>query len=252
MESPLILLSNDDGVHAHGIRELRQALARIGRVIVVAPEREQSACSHGITLHRPLRHVVVENDVHAIDGTPADCVYIALCHRSILPRRPDLVASGINHGPNLGNDVFYSGTVAAAREGALRGIPSIAFSTFQREHLEETAVIASTIAERLLSAPRVGSHPSLLNVNFPEQKPVGIRATYLGRRLYGEEVTERQDPRGRSYYWIGGRSAFHDNLEGSDTEAIEQGYVSVTPLSLGMTQTEHFDIATRLSELYTT
>src|SRR5690606_17768279 len=141
-ERPLILLSNDDGVAARGLRTLREALLAIGDVVTVAPATEQSANSHSLTLSRPLRHREVEEGVHSIDGTPADCIYVALYRERFLPRWPDLVVSGINHGYNLGTDVFYSGTVAAAREGALRGIPSIAFSLGPKGSFEEAAEVA--------------------------------------------------------------------------------------------------------------
>lgn len=243
MERPLILVSNDDGVRARGCVALREAMERVGDAYTVAPEREQSANSHSLTLHRPLRHRALDERVHAVDGTPADCVYVALYHTSLLPRRPDLVVSGINHGPNLGSDTHYSGTVAAAREGALRGIPSIAFSNFGDLDLESAGDIAAAIASRLLSATMPPGLPALLNVNFPSGKPRGIRATRLGKRLYTDEVLVRNDPRGREYIWIGGPGAHHEHLDGSDTEAIEEGYVSVTPLMIDVTHVEHFGLA---------
>ena len=243
MERPLILVSNDDGVRAPGCIALREAMERIGDAFTVAPEREQSANSHSLTLHRPLRHRRLDERVHAIDGTPADCVYVALYQKGLLPRRPDLVVSGINHGPNLGSDTHYSGTVAAAREGALRGIPSIAFSNFGTLDLSIAADFASTIASRLLSATMPPGLPALLNVNFPAETPKGMRPTRLGKRLYVDEVLVRRDPRGREYIWIGGPGAPHDHVEGSDTEAIEHGYVSVTPLMIDVTHGEHFGLA---------
>ena len=243
MERPLILVSNDDGVRARGCVALREAMERVGDAYTVAPEREQSANSHSLTLHRPLRHRRLDDRVHAIDGTPADCVYVALYQQGLLPRRPDLVVSGINHGPNLGSDTHYSGTVAAAREGALRGIPSIAFSNFATLDLAVAADYAATIASRLLSATMPPGLPALLNVNFPAETPKGIRATRLGKRLYKDEVLVRNDPRGREYIWIGGPGESHDHVEGSDTEAIEQGFVSVTPLMIDVTHAEHFGLA---------
>jgi 5'-nucleotidase len=243
MERPLILVSNDDGVRARGCVRLREAMAQVGDAYTVAPEREQSANSHSLTLHRPLRHRQLEEGVHAIDGTPADCVYVALYHGTLLPRRPDLVVSGINSGPNLGSDTHYSGTVAAAREGALRGIPSIAFSNFGDLDLDIAGDIAAKIARRLLSATQPPGSPVLLNVNFPPTPPKGVRATRLGRRLYADEVLVRNDPRGREYIWIGGPGARHEHFEGSDTEAIEDGYVSVTPLMIDVTHAEHLGLA---------
>lgn len=242
-ERPLILVSNDDGVQAAGNVALREALSSIADVVTVAPEREQSANSHSITLHRPLRHKQYAENVHAIDGTPVDCIYVALYHPRLLPRRPDLVVSGINHGPNLGTDTFYSGTVAAAREAALRGIPAIAYSLVGRADLGEVAALARAMAERLLEATPPPGQPVLLNVNFPAGRPKGARATILGRRLYEDEVTVRDDPRGREYFWIGGPGARHEHVDGSDTEAVDAGYASVTPLLLGMTYAEHLGIA---------
>ena len=241
---PLLLLSNDDGVHAEGIRALHAELERLGDVVVVAPLTEQSANSHSLTLARPLRHRLI-GGFHAVDGTPADCIYAALYGKRFLDRRPDVVVSGINHGYNLGSDTFYSGTVAAAREGALRGIPSIAFSlgTLPRGDghptMQGSATIAATLVERLLRAPLEDDleHAALLNVNFPagHRTPLGTRATRLGRRRYDDEVEMREDPRGREYFWIGGPNAFHDPSEGSDTEAVDMGFVSVTPIHLNMT-----------------
>lgn len=223
---------------------MRQALLRLGRVITVAPEREQSAGSHAITLTRPLRHRTIAEDVHAVDGTPADCIYVALHHGSLLPRRPDVVVSGINHGPNLGYDVFYSGTVAAAREGAFRQIPAIAFSMGGPGELDGAADLGVTLVERLMEVEPPDEQTILLNVNFPPGKPKGIRATCLGRRHYAEGVVVRQDPRGQDYFWIGGPGGVrHDPVEGSDTGAVDEGYVSVTPLRLQATHPEHMNVA---------
>ncbi len=243
---PLILLSNDDGVSAKGLLLLRDALRRIADVIVVAPELEQSAKSHSITLRRPLRHRCVDESTHATDGTPVDCVYVALHRQDILPRWPDLVVSGINHGANLGSDVFYSGTVAAAREGALRGIPAIAFSSLNLAYLEHAARIASTLAMQVLAMNRPAGQVPLLNVNFPATEPLGIRSTCLGRRLYDDEVTVRRDPRGAEYYWVGGPGAHHHPQEGSDTEAIDAGFISVTPLSIEATQRQHVEFTAQV------
>lgn len=235
----MILLSNDDGVTARGLLLLRDRLLRVADVVVVAPELEQSARSHSITLRRPLRHRKADEAVHATDGTPVDCVYIALHRKDILPRWPDLVLSGINHGANLGSDVFYSGTVAAAREGALRGIPAVAFSSLNLAYLEHAADFATAFAMHILEIHPPSGQTLLLNVNFPAREPVGIRSTRLGRRLYDDEVTVRHDPRGAEYYWVGGPGAHHQPLEGSDTEAVDAGFVSVTPLSLDATHGPH-------------
>ena len=237
MTRPLILLSNDDGVNARGIRTLREALASLARVIVVAPAEEQSASSHSLTLHRPLRHRVLDHDVHSVDGSPADCIYVALYRDALLPRPPDLVVSGINHGYNLGTDVYYSGTVAAAREAALRGLPAVAFSLGggTKGNFDLAAEAARDLAARLLEAPGDDdrARPPLLNVNFPPGSDYrGVRATRIGRRTYADEVDVREDPRGREYYWIGGPSAAHEPVDGSDTSAVDAGFVSVTPLIL--------------------
>ncbi|MBW2211828.1 MAG: 5'/3'-nucleotidase SurE [Deltaproteobacteria bacterium] len=216
-DRPLLLVSNDDGVDAAGIIALREALATFADVYTVAPQTEQSAKSHSITLHHPLRFHEVHPRVWAVDGTPADCVYIAFFLKDLLPRRPDLVVSGINHGPNLGNDVHYSGTVAAAREGALRGVPSIAFSNSSAD-MEGAAQYAKRFC--------------------------GIRATRLGFRLYSDEVEVRDDPRGRHYLWIGGPGgAKSEPVEGADTEALDEGLISITPLSIEATHPDHLGVA---------
>lgn len=249
---PLILLSNDDGVYAQGIRTLAAALSRIADVVVVAPLHEQSANSHALTLARPLRHRIIDG-FHAIDGTPADSIYVGLFRHELLPRTPDLVVSGINHGYNLGSDTFYSGTVAAAREGALRNIPAIALSLGTSDlgfDFDVCAPIAVGIVERMLGTAKAMSKTPLLNVNFPALHlrpggtPKGLRATRLGVRRYEDEVDVRQDPRGRDYYWIGGPNAFHDTSAGSDTEAVDAGYVSITPLGLDATEQDHMALAT--------
>ncbi len=245
-ERPLILLSNDDGVQARGLRTLRHALRVLGDVVTVAPAVEQSAGSHSLTLSRPLRHRAIEEDLHSVDGTPADCIYVALHRERFLPRWPDLVVSGINHGYNLGTDIFYSGTVAAAREGALRGIPAIAFSLGPKGSFDEAAKVATVLVARMLQAPgtREGDRGALLSVNFPPETPYrGVRATRLGRRVYVDEVTVRTDPRGKEYYWIGGPGAHHEPVAGSDTEAVDEGCVSVTPLVLDGTDADALGLA---------
>jgi 5'-nucleotidase len=248
---PLILLSNDDGVHAEGVRALRAALMGFADVFTVAPEHEQSATSHRITLSAPLRHRDLGDQLHAVDGTPADCIYIALNLRGLLPRRPDLVVSGINHGFNLGMDVVYSGTVAAAREGALRGIRALAISADPRAQMAKVAAHAASLVSRALSAslPAGDVSPALLlNVNYPKDGPRGVLATRLGRREYEDTVEARTDPRGRSYYWIGGAVSAHGTEAGADTTAVDSGFVSITPLSLEMTQPAHFEAAAYIAE----
>ena len=242
-DRPLILVSNDDGVAAAGLIALREALTSFADVYTVAPQLEQSAKSHSITLHHPLRFHEVEPRVWAVDGTPADCVYVAFFLADLLPRRPDLVVSGINHGPNLGNDVHYSGTVAAAREGTLRGVPSIAFSNSSSD-MEGAAQYAKRFCKQLLGATAPEGQAVLLNVNFPPVPPKGIRATRLGLRLYADEVEVRDDPRGRHYLWIGGPGHVKSHpVEGADTEALDEGLISITPLSIEATQPDHMGVA---------
>ncbi len=248
-DRPIILITNDDGALAAGIGALRKAVAPLGHVIVVAPTREQSATSHAITIDRPLRHIEHEPDLHSIDGTPADCVYLALFEPRFLPRRPDIVLSGINHGPNLGTSVFYSGTIAGAREAAIRGIPAMAFSAPVGVDLARVADDAARLAARLLmSEPPIGS-AALLNVNFPAGPARGIRVTRVGRQIYEESVIPRRDPGGREYFWIGGRVTETGDVEGTDAEAVGQGYVSVTALALEATSPEHRHLAVHIAGL---
>jgi 5'-nucleotidase len=235
---PLILLSNDDGHASHGIRTMRDALAEHADVVIVAPETEQSATSHSLSLHHPLRLRRVERGVFALDGTPADCVYVALhAGDRMLPRRPDIVVSGINHGLNLGQDVFYSGTVAAAREGALRGIPAVATSAHTLVDLARAAALCTRITLEVLKMRPYAqrSRAPLLNVNLPKDWNGKVRATKLGARIYEEVVDFRKDPRGREYLWIGGPGVRHEKDPGSDTDAYDEGVASITPLVLDLT-----------------
>jgi 5'-nucleotidase len=248
-------LSNDDGVTAPNLVALREALASFADVIVCAPEINQSATSHSLSLHRILRLRHVGAGLFALDGTPADCVYVALhAGTRVLPRRPDFVVSGMNHGLNLGVDVFYSGTVAAAREAALRGIPSIAVSADHGaerdaaarlgaklaratwEGFRERAVSSNEAPQALREATLASSRQGpLLNVNIPPGDAWRVRATCIGARLYAEDVDFRTDPRGHEYLWIGGAGTVrHDHVPGSDTEAYDEGVASVTPLTLDL------------------
>jgi 5'-nucleotidase len=228
-----VLLSNDDGYRSTGINELRRALLESCDVVLCAPESEQSAASHALSLHRPLRLYERGEGIFSVDGTPADCVYVAL-HAStrVLPRRPDVVVSGLNHGVNLGDDVFYSGTVAAAREGALKRVPSLAVSADMAADFGAAARHAARFAVLLARAER--ARPILLNVNYPPGSQWDMRATRLGARVYRDEVEFRRDPRGREYLWIGGPGAEHRFIAGSDTEAFDEGVVGVTPLVLDL------------------
>jgi 5'-nucleotidase len=233
---PLVLLSNDDGYASPGIRAMRDALAANADVVVLAPETEQSASSHSLSLHRPLRLRAVEPGIFALDGTPADCVYVALhAGERVLPRRPDLIVSGINHGMNLGQDAFYSGTIAAAREGALRGIPAVATSAHPKAEAGAVAKLSAHIAFELL-ASHAGTG-ALLNVNVPRAWTGEVRATRLGARIYEELVDFRSDPRGREYLWLGGPGVRHERDAGTDTDAYDDGAASVTPLRLDLTAT---------------
>ncbi len=234
MQRPLILISNDDGFRADGIQRLRGALGEIADVIVCAPEYEQSAASHALSLHRPLRLKQHEVDLFSVDGTPADSVYVALFSGTrVLPRLPDLVVSGLNHGVNLGDDVFYSGTVAAAREGALRGVRALALSVDDTGSLSAAAQWTARLVLRILE--RASKDAFLYNVNFPVGDSWPVRFTQLGRRLYNDEVEYRRDPRGREYLWLGGPPGTrHDRVEGTDTAAFEAGTVGITPLSLSL------------------
>jgi 5'-nucleotidase len=245
-DRPVLLLTNDDGIHARGLTVLREALLPLGEVVVVAPTTQQSATSHAITIDRPLRHIQHGAHVHSIDGTPADCIYLALFEPRFLPRRPSLVLSGINHGPNLGSSVFYSGTVAGAREAALRNIGSVAFSHAGDFDVPWIGRLVHDMVERFLRADKPQGHAVLLNVNFPSEQPVGVRVTRVGRHVYEEQVIPRVDPGGREYFWIGGKVIDYGEVAGSDTLAVDQGFVSVTPLALEPTSPEHLELAAQV------
>jgi 5'-nucleotidase len=228
-----ILITNDDGIFSQGIRLLASSLSAIAEVFVVAPDREQSAMGHALTLSRPLRMQKVEENWYAVDGTPTDCVNLGVL--SVLKDNPpDLVCSGINFGLNLGDDVTYSGTVSATFEGTLLGIPSVAFSQEVGEgfSFEAAAAFARRLVEILLreELPR----DLLLNVNVPAGEVQGVSFTRLGRRVYKQSVVENRDPRGRKYYWIAGVPQW-ERASGTDWEAVSTGRISVTPLHLDLT-----------------
>jgi 5'-nucleotidase len=234
---PRILVTNDDGIYSEGLRKLAAALQPIGEILIVAPDREQSAASHALTLNRPLRLLQLEKNEWIVDGTPTDCVNLGVL-KLMKDDRPDIIVSGINFGPNLGDDVTYSGTISAAFEGSLLHIPSVAFSATVGEHFsfDRCADFAARLVVRLLdAAPEPGI---ILNVNFPVGEFAGVRITKLGRRIYTEGIVERLDPRGRSYFWIGGGAPSWQPQEGTDFEAIESGHVSITPLHLDLTHHE--------------
>ncbi len=242
METPLILVVNDDGVYAPGIRALREAVEPLGQVVIVAPERDKSAVSHSLTMNRPLKVREIEPDIYTLDGTPTDCVCLAL--NKILDRQPDLIVSGINPGPNLGDDISYSGTVSAAIEGTMYGVPSLAFS-MAGEFASDFSV-AVDVAWKLASMALQFSLPknTLLNINIPDQPGStlkGIRFVRQGRRLYKNSIQNINDPWGRLHYWIGGGIAHCCGGKDTDDQAILDGYVSVTPIQLDLTNHEGID-----------
>ena len=233
-----ILVSNDDGYFSPGIELLAARLGRIGEVTVVAPERDRSGASNSLTLDRPLTVRRAPNGFYYVNGTPTDCVHIAVT--GLLDFTPDVVVSGINHGANMGDDTIYSGTVAAAAEGYLLGIPSIAVSLASKAggHFEAAAGIARDLVEHLLRSPF--GEPVLLNVNVPDVAPAalgGLEVTRLGRRHKAEPVVKLQTPRGETAYWIGPAGGAADAGPGTDFHAVENGRVSVTPLRMDLTGT---------------
>jgi 5'/3'-nucleotidase len=234
MSKPVILVSNDDGIDSEGIIALASALKRVGEVYVVAPDRERSAAGHSLTLHKPLRVDEVGRRMYAVNGTPTDCINLAV--NGILPKRPDLVVSGINKGANLGDDVTYSGTVSAAMEGTLLDIPSFAVSlaTKRKLRFEAAAEFAFKLARHIIKhgLPR----DTLLNVNVPPTKTIkGYRITRQGKRIYDNAIIEKVDPRGKKYYWIGGNELRWEGESDTDFYAVSKKYISITPVHLDMT-----------------
>jgi 5'-nucleotidase len=234
---PRILISNDDGFYAPGIRVLTREMRRLGEVVVVAPTSNQSAASHALTMSRPLRINRLDDNMYTVDGTPTDCITLAL-HEILKKRMPDIVVSGLNHGANMGEDVIYSGTVAAALEGAIMGLPGIAASMTVPDAEGRSFISAAKFIRRLVTGV-IGRMPpsTLLNVNFPRMPRGGYRSyqtTRLGRRVYSDIISARTDLSGRMYYWIGGEPSW-DRVEGTDAGAIKAGKVSVTPLNIDMT-----------------
>lgn len=233
----LILCTNDDGYRADGLRVLSEAARELGDVQIVAPEREQSATSHSLTMHFPVRRHRIAEGIQSIDGTPTDCVALAV--GMLLDERPDFVLSGVNHGPNMGEDVLYSGTVAGAMEATILGIPAVAFSYVggQPGDIEAYGPLLRRLIEQIVK--RDGFPPeTLLNVNLPAIDPAevkGVRVTRLGRRVYTDSITRAKDPSGREYFWIGGGGVEWTAAEGTDFHAVQEGYISVTPLHLDLT-----------------
>jgi len=237
MKRPLFLVTNDDGFSADGIHALADGVAAVGEVVVVAPDRERSAAGHSLTLHHPLRATELSPGRYVVDGTPTDCVNWGTNYL-LRGRRPDAVLSGINFGLNLGDDVTYSGTVSAAFEGAILGIPAIAFSQEIEPgfSFDAAASFARELALAMLENPLAPG--TLLNVNVPAGEPKGVRAAKMGRRIYQEGVLEKLDPRGKKYYWIGAAPPTGNPEEGTDLWAISRKFISVTPLHLDLTDYE--------------
>lgn len=242
-----LLLSNDDGILARGLDVLERAARPLGEIWVVAPDREQSATSHSLTLHHPLRPIKLGDRRWQVDGTPTDCVMLAI--EALLPERPDFVLSGINHGPNMGEDVLYSGTVAAAMEGLALGVPSIAVSFAGRvlrsddSQLEEQVEPLTRLFKHLTSLPAFPAD-TLFNVNLPAvpAKDVkGVKLTRLGRRVFSDSLTPMKDPWGREIFWIGGGSVAWSGSDDSDFRAVKDGYISVTPLHLDLTAKDRLE-----------
>jgi len=239
----LILLSNDDGYSAPGLAALAHAMSEFGEIVVVAPESERSGASNSLTLDRPLRVRRASNGFMHVNGTPTDCVHMAVT--GILERLPGLVVSGVNDGANMGDDTLYSGTVAAATEGYLLGIPSIAVSLVTQDdgnHYATAARVAADLVRRYQRDPI--PQPMLLNVNVPDvpyDSLQGVEATRLGKRHKAEPVIKARDPRGRDVYWVGAAGEAQDAGPGTDFHALAQGKVSVTPLQIDLTHTTQID-----------
>jgi 5'-nucleotidase len=239
-----ILLSNDDGYQAEGLSVLAKALSQHAEITVVAPDKNRSAASNSLTLEMPLRASIGENGFIKVDGTPTDCIHLAIT--GLLEKEPDMVFAGINHGSNLGDDVLYSGTVAAATEGRFLGLPAVAVSLAGGEelsHFETAAHVAVTLLKQLIAKPL--PKDTILNVNVPDvpiNELKGYQATKLGQRHKSEPVITGKDPRGRLLYWVGPPGAEQDAGLGTDFYAISNGYVSVTPLQLDLTWYDRIEL----------
>lgn len=236
----LILVTNDDGVRSPGIRALATALKVLGRVVVVAPDRNRSAVGHALTLERPLRAEEIKPDVYAVDGMPTDCINLGI--HGLLRETPDLVVSGINCGSNVGDDITYSGTVCAAMEASLMGLPAFSISldskNFQTDDLALAANFSCQIGKQILRNGLPAD--TFLNVNVPAGGCRGVQLTRQGKRKYGAAVTVNQDPRGRHYYWIGGGEVGFESIPGSDCNALHEKLISVTPLHTNLTNDDSF------------
>lgn len=236
-----ILISNDDGVYAPGINMLNEALSEIATTQVIAPDRDRSAASKSLTLLAPVRPRGLENGFIAVDGTPTDCIHLGLT--ALMEEKPDMVVSGINAGPNLGDDVLYSGTVAAATEGRFLGFPAVATSLCGRgDHYESAGRVVQELIQRLISNPLPSD--TILNVNIPDlpyDSIKGFQVTRLGRRHQSESMIPTTDPRGNRVYWVGPAGPEEDAGPGTDFHAIKNGYVSVTPLDMDLTRYSTMD-----------
>ncbi len=230
-----VLATNDDGIHSPGLAALAETVSEVEPVVVVAPDRNRSAIGHALTLDSPLRAEEIRSGVFAVDGTPTDCVNLGV--HGLVGGTPKLVVSGINLGANLGDDITYSGTVCAAMEAALMGFPAIAFSLDAREFATDDLTRAAEVVDYLVRYVLAAGLPPgiFLNVNVPSGAITGIRLTRQGKRHYGEGLVHKTDPRGRSYYWIGGGLAGFEDIPGSDCNAVAAGLVSITPLRTGLT-----------------
>ncbi|MCX7857820.1 MAG: 5'/3'-nucleotidase SurE [Deltaproteobacteria bacterium] len=243
----IILLTNDDGINSEGVKYLKEGLSLEHDVYVVAPDRERTCSAHSITLHKPLRIIRHSDRIFSTNGTPADCVVLGI--RCILDKRPQLVISGINGGPNMGQDIFYSGTVAAAREGAFLGIQSLAVSIDARENFlyEDATKIILWIIKKIERNPLPNG--IFLNVNIPNLpcgKIKGFCVTKPGVRVYEDTVIERVDPRGKKYYWIGGAVDDFKPKKGTDFYAVKKGYVSITPLEAHISESKSKDLVKKI------
>jgi 5'-nucleotidase len=238
----IILVTNDDGVHSPGIIALFNAMKELGEAFVVAPDRERSAVGHSVTLHRPLKVEEMRDHVYSVNGTPTDSVLLGV--NKVLPRKPDIVVSGINRGGNLGDDITYSGTVSAAIEGTILNIPSFAVSVAGDKHFQfETAAFYATVMARFIIANPM-PYDTFLNVNVPDvtkEQVKGIRFTRQGKRIYDGSIKEVFSPRGEMHYWIGGGIPYWEHAEDTDISAVEAGYVSVTPVYLDFTNHKALD-----------
>ncbi len=237
---PLFLITNDDGIHSPGLEALVQALSSQAECVVIAPDRDNSAVSHSLTMNRPLRVTRLRDGYFILNGTPTDCVAIGL--NKIIKAKPDLLVSGINPGPNLGDDISYSGTVSAAVEGTMYGIPSLAISLAGEAPYDFTS--AAEIAARLAKLILQQGLPkdTLLNANVPQSKSIrGIKVTRQGRRLWDNAIQEISDPWGRKHYWIGGGTPSPDSGKDTDSYAVNNGYISVTPIHLDLTNHQGID-----------